>query len=96
MTPAASIPTGARRVRAGLPEKWASGDKTGTSGWMGTNRLYVDIGYVEPPERPPLTFATYLRSRDGRDGMAPEAEAALAKVGRVLATMAERPDWFPF
>ena len=92
----ADTPTGARRERAGQPEKRASGDKTGATGRMGPDRHYVDIGYVEPPERPPLTFATYLRSRDGRDGMAPEAEAALAKVGRVLATMAERPDWFPF
>lgn len=88
--------TGARRVRAGLPEKWASGDKTGTSMWLGDNRLYVDIGYVEPPEREPLTFAAYLRSRKGEDGIAPEAEAALARVGEVLATMSEKQDWFPF
>ena len=88
--------TGARRVRAGLPEKWASGDKTGTSMWLGTNRLYVDVGYVEPPEQPPLTFAVYLRSRFGEDGIAQEAETALARVGEVLATMGEKKDWFPF
>ena len=88
--------TGARRVRAGLPEKWASGDKTGTSMWLGTNRLYVDIGYGEPPEQPPLTFAVYLRSRVGEDGIAPEAETALARVGQVLATMGEKKDWLPF
>jgi beta-lactamase class A len=92
--------TGARRVRAGLPEKWVSGDKTGTSIWPyetpGMGSLYVDIGYVEPTETPPLTFAAYFRTREVKDGMGPSAEQALARVGEVLATMAERPDWFPF
>ncbi|MEL7217512.1 MAG: class A beta-lactamase, partial [Pseudomonadota bacterium] len=57
--------TGKNRVRAGLPQEWRAGDKTGTSFWPGMGSLYVDIGYVEPPERAPLTFAAYLRSRNG-------------------------------
>lgn len=94
-------PTGARRVRAGLPEDWVAGDKTGTSMWLGTSRVYVDIGFVEPPAKDgvqpaPITFATYLRSRKGEDGMAPEAEAALARVGEVLTTFAKPKDWFAF
>ncbi|MEO0699430.1 MAG: class A beta-lactamase [Pseudomonadota bacterium] len=88
--------TGRRRVRAGLPDKWVSGDKTGTSIWPGMGSLYVDFGLVEPADTPPLTFATYFRTRSPKDGMDPVAEAALAKVGGVLATMGEKQDWIPF
>ena len=88
--------TGRRRVRAGLPDDWSAGDKTGTSIWPGMGSLYVDIGFVEPPETAPLTFATYFRTRDAKDGMDPAAEAALARVGEVLATMGEKKDWIPF
>ncbi|MEM1196401.1 MAG: class A beta-lactamase [Pseudomonadota bacterium] len=92
--------TGARRVRAGLPENWISGDKTGTSIWPyqtpGMGSLYVDIGFVEPPKTAPLTFAAYFRTRERKDGMDPVAEDALARVGGVLATMGEKQDWFPF
>ncbi|MEE4206375.1 MAG: class A beta-lactamase, partial [Erythrobacter sp.] len=83
-------PTGARRVRAGLPEGWVAGDKTGTSIWPGMGSLYVDIGFVEPPEHPPITFATYYRARETHDGMDPASEAALASVGEVIADFAER------
>ena len=83
-------PTGARRVRAGLPEGWVAGDKTGTSIWPGMGSLYVDIGFVEPPDHPPITFATYYRARETHDGMDPASEAALASVGEVIEDFAER------
>lgn len=97
-------PTGARRVRAGLPPdkegkpelNWVAGDKTGTSIWPGMGSLYVDIGFVEPPQTPPITFATYFRTRDRKDGMDPDAEAVLARVGELIATYGEKQDWFPF
>ncbi|MEM9312957.1 MAG: serine hydrolase, partial [Pseudomonadota bacterium] len=88
--------TGVRRVRAGLPDDWLAGDKTGTSIWPGMGSLYVDIGFVEPPERDPITFATYFRTREPKDGMDPIAEDALARVGGVLATFGEKQDWIPF
>lgn len=83
-------PTGARRVRAGLPEGWVAGDKTGTSIWPGMGSLYVDIGFVEPPGRPPITFAAYYRARETHDGMDPASEAALASVGEVIEDFAGR------
>ena len=92
----ADTKTGSRRVRAGLPEDWISGDKTGTSIWPGMGSLYVDIGFVEPTESAPITFATYFRTRDKKEGMDPEAERALARVGEVIATIGEKKDWFPF
>ncbi|MEM9502035.1 MAG: class A beta-lactamase [Pseudomonadota bacterium] len=89
-------PTGKNRVRAGLPEEWVAGDKTGTSIWPGMGSLYVDIGFVEPTDRAPLTFATYFRARDTHDGIDPAAEATLAKIGDVIADFAEVDDGFPF
>ncbi len=88
--------TGANRVRAGLPEDWISGDKTGTSFWPGMDSLYVDIGFIESPERGPFTFAAYFRARGTHDAIDPDAEAALAQVGRVLSNFAEKQDAFPF
>lgn len=88
--------TGKRRVRAGVRDDWVAGDKTGTSIWPGMGSLYVDIGFVEPPESGPITFATYFRTRTAKEGMDPNAEAALAKVGAVLETMGEKKDWLPF
>ena len=93
--------TGMRRVRAGLPEKWVAGDKTGTAFAPGMGSLYVDIGFVEPPAngdeaRAPITFATYFRSREVHSRVDPASEAVLAKVGKLIPSFAEVKDWFPF
>ncbi len=92
----ADTSTGLRRVRAGLPEEWRAGDKTGTSFWPGMGSLYVDIGFVEPPDRAPLTFATYLRARETHGAIDAAAEATLAKIGDVIVDFAEVDDGFPF
>lgn len=83
--------TGVRRVRAGLPEGWVAGDKTGTSGLIGADQYnYIDIGFAEPPEGAgPITFACYLRARQTEDEMLAGAEAALAEVGRIITEFAE-------
>jgi len=87
--------TGLRRVRAGLPDGWRAGDKTGTSLWPAMGSLYVDIGFVESPRRGPFTFATYLRMRGQSDGIDPAAEAALAQTGEVLTSFAQEQGAFP-
>ncbi len=89
--------TGARRVRAGLPEGWVAGDKTGTSGLIGgTEYNYVDIGFAEGPKgEPPITFACYFRARQTEDSMQPIGEATLARVGRVIKEFAERERGLP-
>ncbi|MEM8726365.1 MAG: class A beta-lactamase [Pseudomonadota bacterium] len=81
-------PTGSKRVRAGLPGDWIAGDKTGTSIWPGMGSLYVDIGFVQPPDRAPLTFAAYFRARETHNGMDPASEAVLAEIGKVLTDFA--------
>jgi beta-lactamase class A len=82
--------TGLRRVRAGLPEGWIAGDKTGTSGLIGTEGNYIDIGFAEGPKgQPPLTFACYFRARSGDDDMGARAELTLSRVGKVIKEFAE-------
>lgn len=87
--------TGLRRLRAGLPEGWVAGDKTGTSGLIGTDGNYIDIGFAEGPDGlPPIIFACYLRARQADDDMQTRAETALARVGEVIVRFArEKSDW---
>lgn len=86
----AETQSGMRRVRAGLPRDWASGDKTGTSIWPGMRSVYVDIGYAVAPGRAPVTFAAYYRAAREHGAIDPAAEAVLAQVGQVLADWAAR------
>ncbi|MBI1186680.1 MAG: class A beta-lactamase [Alphaproteobacteria bacterium] len=73
-----SSTTGLQRVRAGLPQGWMAGDKTGTSG----NGAVNDIVFFEPPNRPAVVAAVYLNA----PGASAEAAAAAhAMVGRLLA-----------
>jgi beta-lactamase class A len=89
--------TGVRRVRAGLPEGWVAGDKTGTSGLIGgTEYNYIDIGFAEGPKgQPPLTFACYFRARQAEDDILPSGELALARVGKVIKEFAEPEKGLP-
>ncbi|RXZ64399.1 class A beta-lactamase [Pelagerythrobacter rhizovicinus] len=80
--------TGTKRVRAGLPPEWPAGDKTGTSLAPGMGSVYVDVGYVEPPARAPLTFAAYFRAARQHTAADAASEAVLAEVGRVIARYA--------
>ncbi|WP_086608568.1 class A beta-lactamase [Erythrobacter donghaensis] len=83
--------TGLNRVRAGLPEGWVAGDKTGTSGLIGgTEYNYIDIGFAEGPKgQPPITFACYFRARQTVPGMQPIGELTLSRIGRIIKEFAE-------
>ena len=83
--------TGLTRVRAGLPEGWVAGDKTGSSGLIGgTEYNYIDIGFAEGPKgEGPLTFACYFRARQTEGEMQPIGAETLARVGRVIKEFAE-------
>jgi beta-lactamase class A len=48
--------TGDTRLRAGLPQGWRVGDKTGS----GEHNTANDVAIVWPPERSPLIVAVYL------------------------------------
>ena len=45
--------TGDELIRAGVPEGWLVGDKTGSGGYGTRN----DIAVVTPPGRPPIVLA---------------------------------------
>src|SRR5579859_7122823 len=66
--------TGMARLRAGMPDGWKIGDKTG----MGERGSTCDIAIAWPPGRKPLLIAAYLT----------ESSAALAERNKALADVA--------
>ena len=68
--------TGGKRLRAGLPDSWRVGEKTGT---FQTDAN--DSGVVWPPNRAPLIVSAYLAD-SAVDSAA--RDATLAEVGRVV------------
>jgi beta-lactamase class A len=73
--------TGDARLRAGFPDGWRVGDKTGTS----NNGVANDVAIAWPPGRAPLLVTAYYAEAD-TDG--DTRNAVLAEVGRIAATLA--------
>ncbi len=72
--------TGTAKLRAGVPQTWRVGDKTGT-GERGTSN---DVAVMWPPNRAPIVAVVYLT---GATSVSEEARAAAsAAVGRVVAS----------
>ncbi|WP_292063190.1 class A beta-lactamase [Brevundimonas sp. UBA7664] len=77
-------PTGANRIKAGVPADWTVAHKTGTGGYGPTN----DIGVLYPPTGRPIVIAVYYHatrtsSPDQNDAVIAEAtRIALAALGR--------------
>lgn len=69
--------TGDAKLRAGLPQGWRVGDKTG-GGAHGTNN---DVGIVWPPGRRPVIAAVYVTETEAS---LDRRNAAIADVGRAL------------
>ncbi|MCT2559262.1 class A beta-lactamase [Tsuneonella sp. YG55] len=77
--------TGLQKVRAGVPDAWEAGDKTGNSGdWPGMGHTRADIGYVVAPTGDIASFAVYHRSWQGSAVAADGVDAAFAEIGRML------------
>jgi beta-lactamase class A len=72
--------TGDKRLRAGIPQGWKVGDKTGT--WTEENNATNDIAVLWPPARPPILVTSYYAHAPGPMD---EREAVLAEVGRLAA-----------
>lgn len=70
--------TGDKRLRAGFPEGWRIGDKTGTS----MNGVANDIAVVWPPNRRPLIVTVYFAEAQASDE---QRDAIIAEVGRIAA-----------
>jgi beta-lactamase class A len=69
--------TGAATIRAGLPNDWKIGDKTG----RGANGATNDIAIIRPPGKAPILLAIYSA---GSSAPSPERLAALAEVAKVV------------
>lgn len=72
--------TGKKRIRAGLPLDWRSGDKTGTF-----NEKVNDLAVVWPPKRKPLIVTAYYEGTGKGEEHRAADEALLAEVGRIAA-----------
>ncbi|WP_422740736.1 class A beta-lactamase [Micromonospora sp. WMMD729] len=68
--------TGGALIRAGVPEGWVVGDKTGAGGYGTRN----DIAVIWPPNRAPIVLAV-LSSRDRKD--ADYDDALIAQAAQV-------------
>lgn len=71
-------PTGKRRIRAGLPDTWRVGDKTGSA----ANGALNDVAVAWPTVGAPLVFAIYI---SGATAPADLLEAVHATVARLAA-----------
>ena len=71
--------TGDARLRAGLPEGWSAGEKTGSA----ENGTSNDVGLLWPPnDAPPVLVAAYLTGGSADSAI---RDAALADVGAAVA-----------
>lgn len=82
--------TGARRLRAGLPADWRSGNKTGTGRAEGTTNKCNDVAITFPPRRGPVVIAAYFDSGEYTAQVEARHEAVVAGVGRIAAEWATR------
>lgn len=71
--------TGDARLRAGLPDAWRVGEKTGSGG----HNAHNDVGIAWPPDRAPLLVAAYYA--ETQDTSQEQRDAVLADVGRIVA-----------
>ena len=69
--------TGRNRLRAGLPQNWRAGDKTGS----GKRGALNDVAIAFPPSRAPILIAAYM-SCPGVEASA--MAAAQAAIGRIV------------
>jgi len=76
--------TGAELVRAGVPDGWAVGDKTGSGGYGARN----DIAVVWPPHRAPIVLAI-MSTRDTAD--AGYDNALIARAAKIAVTALTTP-----
>ena len=69
--------TGAGKLRAGLPEDWRVGDKTGGGAFGTTN----DVAVIWPPDRQPVVVCVYLTNTKASFA---EGNATIAGVARLI------------
>lgn len=68
--------TGATRIRAGVPEDWVVGDKTGAGAHGTTN----DIAVLWPPQGSPIILAIYFTQTEKNAPLRNDVVAAAARI----------------
>jgi beta-lactamase class A len=81
--------TGAKRIRAGLPPSWKSGDKTGTGAHKSYANKTNDTAIFWPPGKPPIIVTCYYEGPVISDDILDTDQAVLAQVGRIAADWAK-------
>ncbi|MEM7415303.1 MAG: class A beta-lactamase [Gemmatimonadota bacterium] len=76
--------TGDRRIRAGIPDGWRVGDKTGSCG-----TAFNDVGIVWPPSGPAFVLSAYI---DRPTAEASEADAAIAEIAQLAVQLISEHD----
>ena len=71
--------TGGARLRAGVPDGWRVGDKTGS----GANNVTNDIAVLWPPGRQPTVVTAYYVGAQASDA---ERNAVLSEIGRLAVS----------
>lgn len=70
--------TGGTLIRAGLPDNWQVGDKTGRNGAGAIN----DVAIIRPPGKAPALLSIYA---DGSAASGKDRQSAIAEVARLVA-----------
>jgi beta-lactamase class A len=74
--------TGLKRIRAGVPQGWWAGDKTGTASYDDAPAYCVDLALLRPPGHAPLIATAFLRIDGPQAEITPAAEARIAQAAR--------------
>jgi len=77
--------TGLTRLRAGLPEHWQAGDKTGTASSKGMPNKHNDVAVAWPPGRAPIVISAFFEVGGEHPAIREQDNAVLAEVGRIAA-----------
>lgn len=80
--------TGPKRLRAGLPAGWRSGNKTGTGRATGTTNKVNDVAITFPPGRAPVIITAYYDSAEFTEQTEDRHQAVLAAVGAIAGEWA--------
>jgi beta-lactamase class A len=80
--------TGEKRIRAGLPNGWRAGDKTGTASADTMTDKINDVAIAWPPASAPIVVTAYYDSDERSSEIRDEDQAVLAETGRIAARWA--------